>query len=264
MPNPKPERIQRSRQKGFRTPPGTVYVGRPTKFGNPIVSQMVGGRRGAVEMFRHYLQLNPDLERQGRAELAGKNLSCWCPLDEPCHADVWLEVVNDGVRRVTIQDIELAIVGKLDPRRQLIIPNLSHALLIWGESDLVSISAAGFMSEYEIKTSVADLKRESKKRRWTNEFCRRSFHRKIKTYSVVVPEDIADRALELMPEYPASRARLLSVKRLKHSNRLTIRTMIKAKARRQVDRVTDQERIKLGELAAMRLWNCRLSRWHPF
>ncbi|WP_211349924.1 DUF4326 domain-containing protein [Rarobacter faecitabidus] len=28
------------------------------------------------------------------AELAGKDLACWCPLDQPCHADVLLELAN--------------------------------------------------------------------------------------------------------------------------------------------------------------------------
>ena len=29
-----------------------------------------------------------------RAELRGKDLACWCPLDSPCHADVLLEIAN--------------------------------------------------------------------------------------------------------------------------------------------------------------------------
>jgi len=29
-----------------------------------------------------------------RAELRGKDLACWCPLDAPCHADVLLEIAN--------------------------------------------------------------------------------------------------------------------------------------------------------------------------
>jgi hypothetical protein len=29
-----------------------------------------------------------------RRELAGRDLCCWCPLDDPCHADVLLEVAN--------------------------------------------------------------------------------------------------------------------------------------------------------------------------
>lgn len=34
-----------------------------------------------------------------RRELAGKDLACWCPLTEPCHADVLLGVANsEGTR----------------------------------------------------------------------------------------------------------------------------------------------------------------------
>ena len=32
-----PVRVQRRREKGWTTPDGTVYVGRPTKYGNPFV-----------------------------------------------------------------------------------------------------------------------------------------------------------------------------------------------------------------------------------
>jgi hypothetical protein len=28
-------------------------------------------------------------------ELQGKNLACFCPLDQPCHADVLLEIANN-------------------------------------------------------------------------------------------------------------------------------------------------------------------------
>lgn len=34
---------------------------------------------------------------EARAELAGYDLACWCPLDQPCHADVLLEIANGGV-----------------------------------------------------------------------------------------------------------------------------------------------------------------------
>ncbi|EUA64977.1 hypothetical protein I542_5155 [Mycobacteroides abscessus 1948] len=29
-----------------------------------------------------------------RRELRGHDLACWCPLDQPCHADVLLEIAN--------------------------------------------------------------------------------------------------------------------------------------------------------------------------
>ena len=31
-----------------------------------------------------------------RTHLGGKDLACWCPLDQPCHADVLLEIANGG------------------------------------------------------------------------------------------------------------------------------------------------------------------------
>lgn len=31
---------------------------------------------------------------EAQMELAGKDLICWCPLDEPCHADVLLQYAN--------------------------------------------------------------------------------------------------------------------------------------------------------------------------
>lgn len=34
--------------------------------------------------------------KTARAELAGKNLACWCKVGVPCHADVLLELANSG------------------------------------------------------------------------------------------------------------------------------------------------------------------------
>ncbi|MEM1207737.1 MAG: DUF4326 domain-containing protein [Planctomycetota bacterium] len=94
-----PKRHQRSRRS--KLPPGVRYVGRPTAFGNPI---RVGSRpRGlgravqpgeAVRLYREYLARQPKLVERIKRELKGKDLACWCPLDQPCHADVLLEVAN--------------------------------------------------------------------------------------------------------------------------------------------------------------------------
>lgn len=107
----KPHRIQLSRKKGFRLPPNTVSVARPTKWGNPFV----GDAAAAVEAFRQWWQgscsvsVGPDEpikrmafipahERPSLASLRGKNLACWCKLDAPCHADVLLELANREAR----------------------------------------------------------------------------------------------------------------------------------------------------------------------
>jgi len=85
-------------------PPNTVYVGRPTKWGNPwMIGQQVGpatppmSREEAVENYRKWVLANrqgPERYRLPLEQLRGKNLACFCPLDQPCHADVLLEIAN--------------------------------------------------------------------------------------------------------------------------------------------------------------------------
>lgn len=91
-----PRRIQRKRTKGWKMPEGAIYVGRPTKWGNPWIPGQWYGRRltptDCVEAFR--LSVRGDVITAARTELRGKNLACWCPLDQPCHADVLLEIAN--------------------------------------------------------------------------------------------------------------------------------------------------------------------------
>lgn len=127
----RPIRIQLSRRKGFelqtvsRAENGlpAVNVARPSKWGNPFyiineegfpwltdrrfkdmpvcnpdAEQLLGieagslhwdnAARGVVALFRQQCCDRP------LAELRGKNLACWCQPDEPCHADVLLELAN--------------------------------------------------------------------------------------------------------------------------------------------------------------------------
>ena len=98
-----PKRIQMHRRKGgWRAEnPDAVIVARPTKWGNRFVvgerylttnmgHAIVRDRAHAVELFRNCR----DAMRWDMAELRGKDLACWCPLDQPCHADVLLEISN--------------------------------------------------------------------------------------------------------------------------------------------------------------------------
>lgn len=97
-----PKRIQRKRAKGWKMPEGAVYVGRPTKWGNPfpLAPTWLEPRHMAVDRYRFWLTgvirapygLPP--QPQEIAQLRGKDLACWCPLDQPCHADILLELAN--------------------------------------------------------------------------------------------------------------------------------------------------------------------------
>ena len=130
MSAPRPVRVQRTRKKGGGIPGGAVYVGRPSKWGNPFHTHGDGHPMApeiAVSAFRaqffgpradgsffpndHPRFRTHNGKRQMevrelttvediRRELRGKNLACWGPLVDkdghhvPCHADVLLEIAN--------------------------------------------------------------------------------------------------------------------------------------------------------------------------
>lgn len=83
-------------------PPGAIYVGRPTKWGNPWSHRpsrfeeviLVPTREDAVSLFINDVMIRrPHMIEAAQRELRGKHLVCWCA-PEPCHADFWLEVAN--------------------------------------------------------------------------------------------------------------------------------------------------------------------------
>jgi hypothetical protein len=121
-----PQRIQLRRTKGWRKPESAIVVARPGRWGNPFhlvrdgsafglqlyrvvafpdgldLQRFVGGQQThteaatiAVHLYREWIST------QSRSEnlvplLCGHDLACWCPLDQPCHADVLLELANGG------------------------------------------------------------------------------------------------------------------------------------------------------------------------
>lgn len=110
---------------------GAVIVARPSKFANPFAARIPHGesfqpcetRALLVDQFRAWIAgesynsvvdrlplmdpegrvwvsdprvVRPPRLAEIRAELAGRDLACWCPLDQPCHGDVLLELANGG------------------------------------------------------------------------------------------------------------------------------------------------------------------------
>ncbi len=78
-------------------PENTVYVGRPTRWGNVYQVMLGTTKASAVALYRRHLetQLGGTPRREDIIKvLRGKDLACWCPLDQPCHADVLLELAN--------------------------------------------------------------------------------------------------------------------------------------------------------------------------
>lgn len=93
-------RIQRKRTKGWKMPPNAVYVGRPTKWGNPygldknLDANCSIYRQGIIDQYKIWLLNRLEINPHFLDELRGKDLACWCPLDKPCHADVILKILE--------------------------------------------------------------------------------------------------------------------------------------------------------------------------
>lgn len=113
-----PQRIQRKRTKGWKMPPNTVSVCRPGPFGNPFIhddpakaveayERLLQGGTQSFEMGPGKLQFAKNIHQDSLhwsyadkvkaslPKLRGKDLACWCPLDQPCHADVLLRLANN-------------------------------------------------------------------------------------------------------------------------------------------------------------------------
>jgi hypothetical protein len=95
----RPRRVQLRRVAGWRKPQGAVVVARPTRWGNPYVIGPARSRADAVALFEQAIRSSDSAlgftAEDVRRELVGRDLACWCPLDEPCHADVLLRLAND-------------------------------------------------------------------------------------------------------------------------------------------------------------------------
>ena len=112
-----PKRIQLRRTKGWRKPEGVIVVSRPSRWGNPFrVGEVVTHPAYSTEagpgpitaetatlLFESYAWPRWTLDADensvryvdlARRELAGHDLACWCPLGQPCHADVLLALAN--------------------------------------------------------------------------------------------------------------------------------------------------------------------------
>jgi hypothetical protein len=108
-------------------PPNTIKVDRTTRFGNPFVVGVHGTRAECVKLFGlllgGYVCLSHGKDKDGewhadkqiaytkmlrrdRRHLIGKNLACWCPPDQPCHADILLSVARRAANSYYTKELQ--------------------------------------------------------------------------------------------------------------------------------------------------------------
>ena len=72
-----------------------IYIGRPSKWGNPFVIGIDGNREEVINKFRTYARSK--FNKSDLEELKGKNLGCYCkPL--ACHGDVLEEMIKEELK----------------------------------------------------------------------------------------------------------------------------------------------------------------------
>ena len=69
-----------------------VYIGRPSKWGNPFAIGVHGNRTEVIRRYREWIKTQPHLIA-ALPELKGKTLGCWCA-PQACHGDILHELAN--------------------------------------------------------------------------------------------------------------------------------------------------------------------------
>lgn len=77
-------------------PKESVYIGRPSKWGNPFTMSEYGTRELVIAKYKEWLLSQPHLIEAAKRELRGKDLVCFCS-PKACHGDALLEVANEKV-----------------------------------------------------------------------------------------------------------------------------------------------------------------------
>lgn len=142
-------------------------------------------------------------------------------------------------------DIEIAVARYFNPRKNLIVPNIS-----WGmglhECDILIASARGYLIEIEIKISAADLKKEAKKRHGHVDRMGR-----IRKLYFAMPENLTH-LCEHLPE----RAGILSYY-VDGTWNSYMREIRPAKTNAKARPLNDREMYNMARLGAMRIWGLK-------
>lgn len=74
-------------------PEDAVYIGRPSKWGNPFKARSQNDRDDVIDKYEEMLRSSPDLVFDIMNELKGKDLVCHCA-PKRCHGDIILAIAN--------------------------------------------------------------------------------------------------------------------------------------------------------------------------
>lgn len=133
-------------------------------------------------------------------------------------------------------------------RQFIVVENVSFGLLDW-ECDLLVMPASRHLYEIEIKTSIADLKKDVDKGKWHPS---RKHHERIRRYYMAMPEAVYahKHALQVIPEFAG-----IFVTDADGKKPMLVRPPT---SRGSARKLTEVEAFKLARLGTMRYWYKRI------
>lgn len=80
---------------------GSVYIGRPSRFGNPFIIGKDGNRAEVLVKYENYIRNDSQLLEDIK-QLKGKDLVCWCK-PQSCHGDIIVTILIEQEREELIE-----------------------------------------------------------------------------------------------------------------------------------------------------------------
>lgn len=145
---------------------------------------------------------------------------------------------------LTTSDIESALATYFDPRKNIVVPNIS-----WGaglhECDILVIRKNGHLVEVEIKISKADLKKD---------LLKGHAHKseRIKELYYCVTESLQELAIEILPEHVG-----ILVCQQSEGGHIYIQQVRSNTPQHQYRVATDEEKLNIARLGCLRIWNLK-------
>jgi hypothetical protein len=168
---------------------------------------------------------------------------------------------------VSCLDVEVGLLKHFNFRQNIIVTNVTDAsFLVPFETDMVVLTKSGFAYGIEIKVSKSDLKADLKKRQFTSFDTAREgkkgvdrWYSRFKYFYYAVPSHLVEDAKSLVPPFCG----VLSIRKLKYPESwLPELIYYKVTEERSAERIpserwTDEQKMKLAHLGAMRIYSLK-------
>lgn len=151
------------------------------------------------------------------------------------------------------REIQRALAIWINYRRHLCLPNVNGGIGLWsrGEMDFLAVTSVGYVIEVEIKCSLTDLRREWRNPTKIEKHTRtHTVTKGIRRFFICTPADIAQSARAEIEAEP-----LLVYAGILIYNGRSIGVLRPAQNLKTARKLTADERMKIGHLASMRLWD---------